>query len=87
MADHLAPASGRILKRANFIFNQFILFPLHFSWHTINAIIVGWLAYLFVLRLVLTVSISLSQQLHLYGKSYFWTKFFIQPPETQKTPN
>jgi hypothetical protein len=36
---------------------------------------------------VLTVSISLSQQLHLHGKSYFWTKFFLQPPETQKTLN
>jgi hypothetical protein len=32
---------------------------------------------------VLTVSISLDQQLFLQGKSYFWPKFFIQPPETQ----
>jgi hypothetical protein len=35
----------------------------------------------------LTVSISLSQQLHLHGKSNFWPKFIIQPSETQKTPN
>jgi hypothetical protein len=33
------------------------------------------------------VSISLSQQLQVHGKSNFWPKFFIQPPETQKTPN
>jgi hypothetical protein len=37
--------------------------------------------------LFLTVSISLSQQLQVHGKSYFWTKFFLQPPETQKTSN
>jgi hypothetical protein len=33
------------------------------------------------------VSISLNQQLVIQAKSYFWPKFFIQPPETQKTPN
>jgi hypothetical protein len=31
----------------------------------------------------LTVPISLAQHLFLHGKSYFWPKFFIQPPETQ----
>jgi hypothetical protein len=36
-------------------------------------------------RQSLTVSISLSQQLQVHGKSKFWPKFFIQPPETQKT--
>jgi hypothetical protein len=35
----------------------------------------------------LTVPISLDQQLFLHGKSYFWPKLFIQPPETQKTLN
>jgi hypothetical protein len=32
---------------------------------------------------LLTVPISLAQHLFLHGKSYFWPKFFIQPPETQ----
>jgi hypothetical protein len=36
---------------------------------------------------LLTVSISLSQQLQVHGKSYFWTNIFLQPPETQKTSN
>jgi hypothetical protein len=40
-----------------------------------------------IFLLALTVSISLSQQLQVHGKSYYWTNFFIQPPETQKTPN
>jgi hypothetical protein len=31
------------------------------------------------------VSISLSQQLQVHGKSYFWIKFFLQPPENHKT--
>jgi ribonuclease HI len=35
----------------------------------------------------LTVSISVNQQLAIQAKSYFWPKFFIQPPETQKTSN
>jgi hypothetical protein len=35
---------------------------------------------------ILTVSISLNQQLAIEAKSYFWTKFFLQPPETIKTP-
>jgi hypothetical protein len=35
----------------------------------------------------LTVPISLAQHLLLYGKSYFWPKFFIQPPGTQKKAN
>jgi hypothetical protein len=34
-------------------------------------------------KTLLTVPISLAQHLLLYGKSYFWPKFFIQPPETQ----
>jgi hypothetical protein len=34
---------------------------------------------------VLTVSISLNQQLAIQAKSYFWTKFFLQPYETIKT--
>jgi hypothetical protein len=38
-------------------------------------------------KIILTVPISLGQQLFLHGKSYFWTKFFSQPPETQKTAN
>jgi hypothetical protein len=29
-----------------------------------------------LVQTTLTVSISLSQQLQVYGKSYFWTKFF-----------
>jgi hypothetical protein len=32
----------------------------------------------------LTVSISLDQQPWNHGKSNFWPKFCIQPPETQK---
>jgi hypothetical protein len=35
---------------------------------------------------VLTVSISLNQQLAIQAKSYFWTKFSLQPPEAIKTP-
>jgi hypothetical protein len=36
---------------------------------------------------ILTVSISLNQQLAIQAKSYFWPKCFIQPSETQKTQN
>jgi hypothetical protein len=35
----------------------------------------------------LTVSISLDQQPWNHGKSNFWPKFFMQPPENQKTSN
>jgi hypothetical protein len=28
-----------------------------------------------------------TNKLQVHGKSYFWTKFFLQPPETQKTSN
>jgi hypothetical protein len=34
---------------------------------------------------LLTVSISLNQQLATQAKSYFWTKFFLQPSQTIKT--
>jgi hypothetical protein len=36
-------------------------------------------------NILLTVSISLNQQLAIQAKSYFWTKFFLQPSETIKT--
>jgi hypothetical protein len=39
--------------------------------------------FLNILKMALTVPISLAQHLLLYGKSYFWPKFFIQPPGTQ----
>jgi hypothetical protein len=35
-------------------------------------------------NIALTVSISLDQQPWNHGKSYFWPKFFLQPPETKK---
>jgi hypothetical protein len=41
------------------------------------------LIYLRNLSSNLTVPISLAQHFLLYGKSYFWPKFFIQPPGTQ----